>query len=108
MNGPEWGDSDIVESDSMEVSQASEKMRRKRESNFVEVSTRKVRSSAGFREGIEDRNQDGWKFNIILRFDEERGIPPMNPVKLTTILRNQIGDIHLAKKNRRTESRPAR
>ncbi len=34
---------------------------------------------------------------IILRFGEERGISSVSPVKLTTVLRNQIGDIHMAK-----------
>ncbi len=34
---------------------------------------------------------------MVLRFGEEKGISSMSPVKLTTILRNQIGDLHMAK-----------
>lgn len=34
---------------------------------------------------------------MILRLGEEKGISSVSPVKLTMILRNQIGDIHMAK-----------
>ncbi len=47
--------------------------------------------------GIRERDKDGLEFKIILRFGKEGGISSMNPVRLTTVLRNQIGDIHMAK-----------
>ena len=98
MNEPEWGDSDIVESDdSMEVSQGSERMREKRGSEFAGNSSKKIKRSGGFGGGREERTQEGLEFKIILRFGEEKGISSMSPVKLTTVLRNQVGDIHMAK-----------
>lgn len=96
VNEPEWGDSEIGESDdSMVVSQGCE--REKRGSEFAGNSAKKIKGSRGFGGGREERTQEGLEFKIILRFGEERGISSMNPVKLTTVLRNQIGDIHLAK-----------
>ncbi len=44
-----------------------------------------------------ENDPEGLKFKMILRFGEEKGISSMSPVKLTTILRKQIGDIHMAK-----------
>ncbi len=44
MNGPEWGDSDTVDSDdSMEASQGRGRMREKRENNFEEIRAKKTR-----------------------------------------------------------------
>ena len=58
---------------------------------------KKVRSCGGKGGEIEERTQEGLECKIILRFGEGRGISSMSPVKLTTVLKNQIGDIHLAK-----------
>ena len=56
VNEPEWGDSDIVESDdSMEVSQGSERMREKRGNEFAGNSSKKIKGSGGFGGGREER-----------------------------------------------------
>lgn len=97
-NGPAWGDSDIADSDgSMEISQDGGKMRDKRENTFAGTSTKRIRSNEEYGKGIKQKGQEGLEFKIILRFGEERGISSMSPVKLTTVLRNQVGDIVVAK-----------
>ncbi len=63
------------------------------ENNFEEIRAKKTRCSRSFERGVEENDQEGLKFKMVLRFGEEKGISSMSPVKLTTILRNQIGDI---------------
>ncbi len=43
------------------------------------------------------RRGDDAEFKVILRFSEEKGVHDMSPVKLTTILKNQVGDVKMAK-----------
>ncbi len=70
-------------------------MREKRENNFEENRAKKTRRSRSFERGVGENDQEGLKFKMVLRFGEEKGT--MSPLKLTTILRNQIGDIHMEK-----------
>lgn len=91
VNEPAWGDSDIAESDdSMEVSQGSERSKEKRD-YFDEARSKKVTVSGVDGRGIWEKDKDGFEFKIILRVGEEGGLSSMSPVKLTTVLRNQIG-----------------
>lgn len=93
VNGPEWGDSEIGDvDDSMEISQGNGRIREKRVSNFEETRAKKTRPNRSLERGVEENDQD-LKFKMILRFGDEKGISSMSPVKLTSILRNQIGDI---------------
>jgi len=73
--------------DSMETSQGSGRM----------IRAKKTRRSRSFERRVEESDQESLKFKMVLRFGKEKGISSMNPVKLTTIWRNQIGDIHMAK-----------
>lgn len=93
VNEPAWGDSDTAESDdSMEVSQGSETSKQKRD-YFDERRSGLADLTLVDGRGIGERDKDGFEFKIILRFGEERGLSSMSPMKLTTVLRNQIGDI---------------
>lgn len=99
-NGSEWGDTDMGDSEgSMDISQEGERKRDKRGNTFAGISTKRVRSNEDNGKVIKDKGTEGLtlEFKIILRFGEERGISSISPVKLTTVLRNQIGDIVVAK-----------
>lgn len=37
------------------------------------------------------------EFKVVLRFNEEKGVQGMSPVKVTTILKNQVGEVRMAK-----------
>lgn len=45
----------------------------------------------------EVREREELGYNIILRFGEEKGISSMNPVKLSVLLNNKVGEIRMAK-----------
>lgn len=97
-NGPEWGDCETENSDdSMEMSQESTRSKNKRGSEFDGINAKKARNLDELRGRQEERNQESMSYKIVLRFGEGNGISSMNPIKLTTILKNQVGDICMAK-----------
>lgn len=94
-NGPECGETEIGESDdNMDINQGSVRTKEKRGDEVTGGRPKKLRTSVN-EKGVQEVNVN--EFKIILRFDEEKGILPMSPVKLTTILKNQVGDIIMAK-----------
>lgn len=99
VNGPEWGESDETESeDHMEFNQKINRQVDKRGSATVKVGSKKFKkmmSNSDERNG--NMEGDDAEFKVILRFSEEKGVHDMSPVKLTTILKNQIGDVKMAK-----------
>lgn len=95
VNGPEWGESEMGESDdSMDINQGSVRIKEKRDDEVTGGRSKKLRSNV-YEERAQEVNVN--EFKIILRFEEEKGILPMSPVKLTSILKNQVGDIIMAK-----------
>ncbi len=99
VNGPESGDSDIVDSDDSMNKPRKRKNEGEKRNNFEEIRAKKTRRSRSFERGVQETEQEGLNFKMVLRFSEEKGVSSMSlPIlrKLTTILRNQIGDTHLA------------
>jgi len=94
-NGPGWGDSDVVESDdNIEISHGIGRNGEKSDGRFGSTNTKKIRSGES---GGGPVFPDGLEFKIILRFGEQGGVSAMSPVKLTTVLKNQIGGLLMAK-----------
>lgn len=94
VNEKEWGDFEESESE-MEMSFGQELVKEKRAYHCEGSESRKQRRVAY---SDEERNSEESKeFKVILRFREGNGVQALNPVKLTTVLKNQLGDIKLAK-----------
>lgn len=93
------GDSDETDSeDHMDVSQRSGRIREKRGNSFEKVGTKKFKKMMNKSEGRSVKTGiEVDEFKVILRFSEEKGVHDMSPVKLTTILKNQVGEVRLAK-----------
>ncbi len=96
MNGAE---SDETESeDHMEFSQEMNRQIDKRGSAIEKAGSKKFKKmtiNSDERNG--NTEGDDAEFKVILRFSEEKGVHDMSPVKLTTILKNQVGDVKMAK-----------
>lgn len=95
VNEKERGDFEESGSD-MEMSFGQEQqVKEKRAYNFEGSKSRKQRRVTYSDE--ERGSEEIEEFKVILRFREGNGVQALNPVKLTTVLKNQVGDIKLAK-----------
>lgn len=98
VNEPEWGECEIEDSDdSMEMNQESVRMTGKRGGEFDGIKAKKAKNTNELSNRRTEIEQEVEAYKIILRFGEDNGLLTMNPIKLTTILKNQVGEIIMAK-----------
>ncbi len=53
-------------------------MMEKRENYFEEIRAKKTRRSRSFERGVQETEQEGLNFKMVLRFSEEKGVSSMS------------------------------
>lgn len=98
VNGSEWGNCVDSESDGSPETLNSERMSPKRvNSSATAGAEKKGKVVKSWDESEEEMEREVKEFKVIVRVNEEKALQTISPVRLSMILKNQVGNINNAK-----------